>query len=99
MERLKYISLHVYVRSVVRSVQVSRRQEVADRSPDYVPLWVTVKLAHGYNFDNWLDWPHCQDNWPEQFDKVMCRVYVCVSVCPCVCVLSANIHNDDNVGG
>ena len=83
-------------------MQVSRRQEVADRSPDYVPLWVTVRLAHGYNFDNWLDWPHCQDNWPEQFDKVTCRVFVfvcvCVSVfgfvralvCVCVCVCVAS---------
>ena len=81
-------------------MQVSRRQEVADRSPDYVPLWVTVRLAHGYNFDNWLDWPHCQDNWPEQFDKVTCRVFVCVCVsvtgfvralvCVCVCVCVAS---------
>ena len=81
-------------------MQVSRRQEVADISPDYVPLWVTVRLAHGYNFDNWLDWPHCQDNWPEQFDKVTCRVFVCVCVsvsgfvralvCVCVCVCVAS---------
>ena len=27
-------------------------------------------MAHGYNFENWLDWPQCEDNWPVTFDKV-----------------------------
>lgn len=27
-------------------------------------------MAHGYNFENWLDWPQCEDNWPGTFDKV-----------------------------
>ena len=43
---------------------------MVDRSPDYTPLWIVVTLAHGYNFENWLDWPQCEDNWPSVFDKV-----------------------------
>ena len=27
-------------------------------------------MSHGYNFENWLDWPQCEDNWPNTFDKV-----------------------------
>ena len=26
-------------------------------------------MASGYSFENWLDWPLCEDNWPNQFDK------------------------------
>ena len=57
-------------RTIIKTVEVRRRHEVVDRSPDYTPLWIVVTLAHGYNFENWLDWPQCEDNWPSVFDKV-----------------------------
>ena len=57
-------------RNIVKTVEVKRRSEVSDRSPDYVPLWIIVTMSHGYNFENWLDWPQCEDNWPNTFDKV-----------------------------
>ena len=57
-------------RSIIKTVEVKRRHEVTDRSPDYTPLWIIVTLAHGYSFENWLDWPQCEDNWPSVFDKV-----------------------------
>ena len=56
-------------KAIVKHVEVKRRVEVADRSPDYQPLWVIVTMATGHSFENWLDWPLCEDNWPNQFDK------------------------------
>ena len=56
-------------KNIVKKVEVKRRVEVADRSPDYQPLWVVVTMATGHSFENWLDWPLCEDNWPNQFDK------------------------------
>ena len=56
-------------KTIVKNVEVKRRVEVADKSPDYQPLWVVVTMATGYSFENWLDWPLCEDNWPIQFDK------------------------------
>ena len=53
---------------IVKSVKVKKRAEV-DVVEDYQPLWVTVTLAHGYTFDNYLDWPRYEENWPDQFDK------------------------------
>ena len=55
----------------MKRLEVRRRQEVSDRSPDHVPLWVIVTMTQGYNFDNWLDWPQCEDNWPQHFDRVI----------------------------
>ena len=33
------------------------------------PLWVVVRMAPGYTFENYLDWPEYEDNWPLGFDK------------------------------
>ena len=44
--------------------------KVGEKTPEHWPLWITVTMAHGFNFENWLDWPQCEDNWPATFDKV-----------------------------
>ena len=59
-----------FSRNIIKTVEVKRRNEVADRTPEYTPLWIIVTMAHGYSFENWLDWPQCEDNWPCTFDKV-----------------------------
>ena len=56
-------------KTIVKRVEVKKRKEVADRFPDYFPLWVIVTMSPGHTFENWLDWPQCEDNWPQQFDK------------------------------
>ena len=54
---------------VVRSVSVKKREEIVDVFPDYHPLWVMLTLARGYSFENYLDWPEFEENWPDGFDK------------------------------
>ena len=44
--------------------------KVGEKSLEHWSFWIIVTLAHGYNFENWLDWPQCEDNWPGTFDKV-----------------------------
>ena len=56
-------------KNIVKNVEVQKRIELTDRSPEYQPFWVIVTMDTGYNFENWLDWPLCEDNWPSQFDK------------------------------
>ena len=55
-------------RTVIKSVEVKRRKELGAH-PGYQPLWVIVRLAPGYTFENYLDWPEYEDNWPLGFDK------------------------------
>ena len=62
------------IRNIIKTVDVKRRTEVSDRSPEYTPLWIIVTMAHGYSFENWLDWPLCEDNWPSTFDKVAAKI-------------------------
>ena len=56
-------------KNIVKEVEVKRRVEIVDVVADYQPLWITVTLAHGYTFENYLDWPLYEENWPDQFDK------------------------------
>ena len=37
-------------KTIVKNMEVKRRVEVADKRPDYQPLWVVVTMATGYNF-------------------------------------------------
>lgn len=52
-------------------MRVRRRREVGE--PGYSPLWVSLVLAPGYTFENYLDWPTYEDNWPAGYDKGLFR--------------------------
>lgn len=54
-------------KTVVKEVEVKRRKEMT--APGYAALWIIVKFAPGYDFENYLDWPEFEENWPETFDK------------------------------
>ena len=54
---------------IIKEVEVKRRREVGDIIPGYTALWVRLRFAPGYNFENYLDWPEFEDNWPDTFDK------------------------------
>jgi hypothetical protein len=54
---------------VVKDVKVKKRVEIVDVVPGNQPVWVIVRLVRGYSFENYLDWPLYEENWPEQFDK------------------------------
>ena len=54
---------------IIKEVEVKRRREVSDYIPGYIAFWVRVRFAQDYNFENYLDWPEFEDNWPDTFDK------------------------------
>ena len=54
---------------IIKEVEVKRRREVSDFIPGYTALWIRVRFAQDYNFENYLDWPEFEDNWPDTFDK------------------------------
>ena len=56
-------------KNIVREVRVKKRVELVDVFPDYQPLWIFVTLNRGFTFENYLDWPKYEDNWPNEFDK------------------------------
>ena len=56
-------------KNIIKEVEVKRRREVGDIIPGYTALWVRVRFTPGYNFENYLDWPEFEDNWPDVFDK------------------------------
>ena len=60
-------------KNIVKDVKVRKRMEIVDVAPDYQPLWVVVKFARNYTFENYLDWPAHEDNWPDAFDKGLFR--------------------------
>ena len=54
---------------IIKEVEVKRRREVSDYIPGYIAFWIRVRFAQDYNFENYLDWPEFEDNWPDTFDK------------------------------
>ena len=54
-------------KTVIKEVEVKRRKEIS--APGYTALWIVIRFAAGYNFENYLDWPEFEENWPDAFDK------------------------------
>ena len=54
-------------KNVIKEVEVKRRRELS--APGYTALWIKIKFCSGYNFENYLDWPEFEENWPDAFDK------------------------------
>ena len=55
-------------KNIVKDVEVKKRRE-PHVVPGYSPLWVFITFTPGYSFENFLDWPDYEENWPESFDK------------------------------
>ena len=59
---------------MIKDVEVKRRSELAPH-PGYQPLWVIVRLAPGYTFENYLDWPEYEDNWPQAVEDLVVEMW------------------------
>ena len=55
-------------KNIIRDVEVKRRKEF-HLAPGYTALWIIITFAPNYTFENYLDWPEFEENWPETFDK------------------------------
>ena len=56
-------------KNIIKGVEVKRRREAGDKIPGYTALWLSLRFTPGFNFENYLDWPEFEDNWPDTFDK------------------------------
>ena len=56
-------------KNIIKKVEVKRRREAGDKIPGYTALWISLRFTAGFNFENYLDWPEFEDNWPDTFDK------------------------------
>ena len=43
--------------------------QVGNYVPGYTALWILLRFCPGFTFENFLDWPEFEENWPDTFDK------------------------------
>ena len=47
----------------------TQSSQVGNYVPGYTALWILLRFCPGFTFENFLDWPEFEENWPDTFDK------------------------------